>query len=226
MDDMPENNKAVSKSKEKKGRSLPDGAEREAFEAADSSKGIPVAGMGGSAGSLEPFKTFFKAMPADSGAAFVVIQHLAPARESLLPEILSQHTQMRVVQARDVLPVERNSVYVIPPNQYLEIREGVLHLIGPVKKTGVRMPIDFSFRSLAGDRQERAICILFSGASSDGTLGVRAVRGEGGLAIAQDPQTAQFGDMPGSAVATGLVDFVLPPDRMPEVVLNFLRPLI
>ena len=191
--------------------------------AADNPSAIPVVGMGGSAGSLEAFKTFFTAMPADSGAAFVVIQHLAPTHESLLAEILAQHTRMKVVQARDALPVEPNCVYVIPPNQYLRSREGVLYLAEPVTHDGIRMPIDFFFRSLAEDRQERAICILFSGAGSDGTLGVRAIRGAGGLAIAQDPQTAQFDDMPRNAIATGMVDFVLPPDRMPEALLNYLR---
>ena len=189
----------------------PAGPDKEAAEPADGSSGIPVVGMGGSAGSLEVFKTFFAAMPADSGAAFVVIQHLAPAHASLLPELLAQHTRMKVVQAQDAMPVEPNCVYVIPPNQYLGIRDGVLYLAEPVKQDGIRMPIDFFFRSLAEDRQERAICILFSGAGSDGTLGVRAIRGAGGLTIAQDPQTAQFDDMPRSAIATGLVDYVLPP---------------
>ncbi len=191
--------------------------------AADNPSAIPVIGMGGSAGSLEAFKTFFTTMPADSGAAFVVIQHLAPMHESLLAEILAQYTRMRVVQARDTLPVEPNYVYVIPPNKYLQSREGVLYLTEPVTHDSIRMPIDFFFRSLAEDQQERAICILFSGAGSDGTLGVRAIRGAGGLAIAQDPQTAQFNDMPRNAVATGMVDFVLPPDRMPEALLNYLQ---
>jgi two-component system CheB/CheR fusion protein len=140
-------------------------------ESIDIASGIPVVGMGGSAGSLEAFKTFFTAMSDDSGAAFVVIQHLAPTHESLLPELLAQHTCMRVVQARDQARVEANCVYVIPPNQYLEIREGVLHLVEPIKHGGIRMPIDFFFRSLAEDRQERAICIVFSGAGSDGDPG-------------------------------------------------------
>ena len=121
------------------------------------------------------------------------------------------------------MTVEPNCVYVIPPNQYLAVRAGVLYLVGQNKRDGIRMPIDFFFRSLAEDRQERAICIVFSGAGSDGTLGVRAVRGAGGLAITQDPQTAQFGDMPRSAISTGLVDFVLSPDRMAETLLNYLR---
>ena len=162
--------------------------DEEPAESAGGSSGIPVVGLGGSAGSLGSFEAFFAAMPADSGAAFVVIQHLAPAHASLLPELVAQHTRMKVVQAQDAVPVEPNCVYVIPPNQYLGIRDGVLYLAEPVKQDGIRMPIDFFFRSLAEDRQQRAIGILFSGAGSDGTLGVRAIRGGGGLAIAQDPQ--------------------------------------
>ena len=170
--------------------------DEEPTESAGDSSGIPVVGIGGSAGSLGSFEVFFAAMPADSGAAFVVIQHLAPTHASLLPELVAQHTRMKVVQAEDAVPVEPNCVYVIPPNQYLGIRDGVLYLAEPVKQAGIRMPIDFFFRSLAEDRQQRAIGILFSGAGSDGTLGVRAIRGGGGLAIAQDPNTAQFDTMP------------------------------
>jgi len=161
-------------------------------------------------------------MPADSGAAFVIIQHLAPAHKSMLAEILAQHTRMPVCEAREGMAVEENSVYVIPPNQYLGIRDGALYLAEPVTEHGIRLPIDFFFRSVAEDRQERAICILFSGAGSDGTLGIRAVRGAGGLTIAQDA-TAQFADMPRSAVATGMVDLVLRPDQMPKAVTEYLR---
>ncbi|MEN6449652.1 MAG: chemotaxis protein CheB [Thermoguttaceae bacterium] len=192
-------------------------------DSAGGPSGIPVVGLGGSAGSLRVFEAFFGAMPADSGAAFVIIQHLAPDHASLLPELVAQHTSMTVVQAQDAVPVERNCVYVIPPNQYLGIRDGILFLSEPVKQDGIRMPIDFFFRSLAEDRQQQAIGILFSGAGSDGTLGVRAIRGGGGLTIAQEPITAQFDTMPRSAIATGLVDFVLPPDRIPGALLEYLR---
>ena len=178
--------------------------------------------MGGSAGSLGPIKLFLAGMPADSGAAFVVIQHLAPSHTSMLTEILAQHTPMQIFDVREGMPVEPNCVYIIPPNRYLGIRDGVLYLADPVTVHGIRMPIDFFSRSLAEDRQERAIFILFSGAGSDGTLGVRAVRGAGGLTIAQD-QTAQFADMPRSAIATGMVDIVLSPDRMPKAVMDYLR---
>jgi two-component system CheB/CheR fusion protein len=185
--------------------------------------GIPVVGLGGSAGALESFRRFLAAVPAESGAAFVVIQHLAPTHESLLTELIAQHTRMRVVTAQDAVPVEANCVYVIPPQKYLGIHDGILSLTEPVLHGGIRMPIDFFFRALAEDRQERAIGILFSGAGTDGTLGVRAIRGAGGLTIAQDPASAQFGDMPRSAIATGLVDYVFPPDRMPAALLEYLR---
>ena len=181
----------------------PSRPDKEAPEFAGGSSGIAVVGLGGSAGALKSFEDFFTAMPADSGAAFVIIQHLAPTHASLLPELVAQHTRMKVVQAQEAVPVEPNCVYIIPPDHYLGIRDGVLYLTEAVKQDGIRMPIDFFFRSLAEDRQERAIGILFSGAGSDGTLGVRAIRGGGGLAMAQDPQTAQFDSMPRSAIATG-----------------------
>jgi len=191
--------------------------------AATATSGIPVVGLGGSAGALASFRRFLAAIPAETGAAFVVIQHLAPAHESLLTELLAQHTRMRVVDAQDAVPVEANCVYVIPPHKYLGIRDGILSVADPVAQAGVRMPIDFFFRALADDRQERAVGILFSGAGADGTAGVRAIRGAGGLTIAQDPESAQFGDMPRNAIATGLVDYVLPPDRMAEALLDYLR---
>ena len=141
---------------------------------------IPVVGLGGSAGALDSIKRFLAAMPADSGAAFVVIQHLAPAYSSMLTELLSQQTRMPVFEAHEGTPVEPNSVYVIPPNRFLGIRDGALYLAESVTERGIRMPIDFFARSLAEDRQERAILVLLSGAGSDGTLGVRAIRGAGG----------------------------------------------
>jgi two-component system CheB/CheR fusion protein len=196
---------------------------KEACAADDATTGVPVVALGGSAGALEPFNQFFAGMPADSGAAFVVIQHLSPTHESLLPELLARHTRMRVVQAQDGVPVEPNCVYVIPPNRDLGIRDGVLYLAEPVKQRGIPMPIDFFLRALAEDRQERAVCILLSGAGSDGTMGVRAIRGAGGLTMAQDPQTAQYGDLPRSAIATKLVDRVLQPEQMPDVVVGYLQ---
>ena len=140
-----------------------------------------------------------------------------------MPELLAQYTRMRVVSAQDARPVEANCVYVIPPGPICASVTALLYLAEPVAQGGIRMPIDFFFRALAEDRQERAVGILLSGAGSDGTLGVRAVRGAGGLTMVQDPQTAQFGDMPRSAMATELVDYVLPPDRMPGAITEYLR---
>lgn len=191
-------------------------------ETLGATSGIPVIGIGGSAGALESFKNFLAAMPADSGAAFVIIQHLAPAHSSMLTELLGQHTRMEVHEIREGMPVESNCVYVIPPGKYVSIRDGILFLTEPVTEHGIRMPIDFFFRSLAADRQERSICILFSGAGSDGTLGLRGIRGAGGLILAQD-HTAQFGEMPQSAVVAGLVDLVLSPEQMPRAILDYLR---
>lgn len=184
---------------------------------------VLVVGLGGSAGALDSLKAFFSSMPADSGAAFVIIQHLSPTHESLLPEILAKHTAMKVVQARDGVAVEPDCVYVIPPNHYLAIRDGVLSFTEPFKQEGLKLPIDYFLRSLAADRGERAVGILLSGSGADGTLGARAIRGAGGMVMAQDPQMAQFPDLPQSAVATGLVDYVLAPDQMPEALLNYLR---
>jgi CheB methylesterase len=134
-------------------------------------------------------------MPADGGAAFVVIQHLDPNHVSYMADLLAKCTEMTVVQAEDGMPVEANSVYTIPPNRFLTIRNNHLCLIEPVKYDGARMRIDFFFRSLAEDKREKAICVIFSGSGSDGTLGLREVRGAGGMTLVQQPETAQFDAM-------------------------------
>jgi two-component system, chemotaxis family, CheB/CheR fusion protein len=184
---------------------------------------IPVVGMGGSAGALQPFENFLASMPSNSGAAFVVIQHLSPNHESLLPELLARHTPMPVVQAENGLQVEANHVYIIPPLHHLGLRNGVLYFAEPLSEADSLMPIDFFFRSLAEDRKEKAVCILFSGAGSDGILGARSVRASGGLVIAQDPDTAQFSDIPAGAKVAGVVDRILPPEQMPAAILQYLR---
>ncbi len=198
-------------------------AEGQASQVAQEQGRVPVVGLGGSAGALEAFEAFFDAMPSDAGAAFVVIQHLSPEHESLLPAILAKHTSMRVMQAQDGQQVEPDCVYIIPPNHHLGIRDGKLFLAEPVQDHGARMSIDFFFRCLAEGHKERAICILLSGAGTDGTLGARAIRGGGGMVIAQDPTNAQFGDMPRGAITAGLADHVLTPRQMPQAVLQYLR---
>jgi two-component system, chemotaxis family, CheB/CheR fusion protein len=184
---------------------------------------IPVVGMGGSAGALLPFESFFTSMSSDSGAAFVVIQHMSPDHESLLPELLARHTRMPVAQAENGMQVEANRVYIVPPIHHLGLRNGHFYFTEPVKKSDARMQIDFFFHSLAEDRAEKAICILFSGAGSDGVFGAKMIRAAGGLVIAQDPDTAQFRDIPEGAKNAGVVDYVLPAERMSEAVLQYIR---
>jgi PAS domain S-box-containing protein len=179
--------------------------------------------IGASAGGLEALKEFFTAMPAGSGMAFVVIQHLDPSHVSHMSELLAKITDMRVVQAEDQMAPEPNSVYTIPPNKFLRLGEGRLHLTEPVKRDGVRMPIDFFFRSLAEDQHEKAICVLLSGSGSDGTLGLREISGAGGMIMAQEPKTAQFDSMSRSAIATGLVDYVLPVEEMPGALVKYVQ---
>ena len=162
-------------------------------------------------------------MPADSGLAFVLIQHLDPTHISLTDELLAKHTKMRVVQATAEMRVEPNRVYVIPPNRYLAISGDTLHLTEPPERRGMRLPIDFFFRSLADDRQQRAIGIVLTGTGSDGAQGVREIKAAGGMVLAQSPETAQHDGMPRSAIATGVVDFVLPIAQMPDRLLRYVQ---
>ncbi len=186
---------------------------------------FPIVGIGASAGGLAALEAFFSAMPSDRdpGMAFVVVQHLAPDHESVLPELIGRQTRMKVTQAEDEMRVEPNCVYVIPPNRDLSLSDGWLHLAEQHAARGQRLPIDFFFRSLARDQKARAICVVLSGTASDGTLGLRMIKGEGGMAMAQTPETTEHPGMPQSAIATGLVDFILPPQEMPEQLVQYAR---
>jgi two-component system, chemotaxis family, CheB/CheR fusion protein len=182
---------------------------------------LPIVGIGASAGGLEAFKQFFTQMPPGSGMAFVLVQHLDPTQKSLLVDLIQRATAMPVSQVRDGVVVEPNHVYIIPPNRDMTLRQGRLHLRAPRERRGLRLPIDTFFRSLAEDQSEHALCIVLSGTGSDGTLGLEAVKGEGGMAMAQDPETAQYDGMPNSAIATDVVDYVLPPAEMPEALIRY-----
>jgi two-component system CheB/CheR fusion protein len=184
---------------------------------------FPIVGIGASAGGIEAFKRFFSAMPADSGMAFVLLQHLDPTHESLMVDLLAKGTAMKVAQVEDQMPVVPNHVFMIPPNKDLAISGGVLQLTDPIMRRGMRMPIDFFFRSLAEDQQEKAICVILSGTGRDGTLGLQAIKGHGGMAMAQAPDTAQYDGMPRSAIGTGVVDYVLPIEKMPEALVKYVR---
>jgi two-component system, chemotaxis family, CheB/CheR fusion protein len=179
-------------------------------------KGFPIVGIGASAGGLAALEAFFSAMPvdADPGMAFVVVQHLAPDHKSLLTDLIRRRTRMQVFEVQDGLAVQPNCAYIIPPNRDMAFLNGTLQLIEPSAPRGQRLPIDFFFRSLAQDQRERSICIVLSGTGSDGTLGVRAIKGEGGMA-AQNPASTEYDGMPRSAIATGLIDYELPPAEMP-----------
>jgi two-component system CheB/CheR fusion protein len=182
---------------------------------------FPVVGIGASAGGLEAFERFFTAMPADGGMAFVLVQHLDPTHQSLTAQLLARRTAMPVVEVEDRMPVEANHVYIIPPNKSLTIRGSMLHLSEPVLQRGMRMPIDHFLRSLADARHEKAIGIILSGTGTDGTLGVKAIKGAGGIALAQSPEEAQHDGMPRSAIATGLVDYVGPIASMPDMLVRY-----
>ena len=184
---------------------------------------LPVAGLVASAGGLDAFKKFFAAMPADSGIAFVLIPHLDPQHESLMVELLTRHTSMPVVEAAEGMAVEANRVYIIPPNKNMTIAGGVLRLTGPVERGSWQTSIDLFLRSLADDQLEKAICIILSGTGSHGTLGLKAVKAAGGMAMVQDPKTAASPGMPESAIATGLADHVLPVEQMPEALVKYVQ---
>jgi two-component system CheB/CheR fusion protein len=171
-------------------------------------------GIGASAGSLEVLDRFLDALPADSGMTLVVVQHLERRHPSALAELLGKHTRMPVQQAEDGIRPQPDHVYVIPPNAVLTLERGLLRIARPAE-TGLRTPIDAFFRSLAQDRGENAVGIIVSGAGTDGTAGLRAIKEGGGLTLAQSPETATYDSMPQSAIAAGLVDFTLPVEEMP-----------
>jgi two-component system CheB/CheR fusion protein len=185
--------------------------------------GFPVVGIGASAGGLAAFEDFFSAMPDDGepGMAFVLVQHLAPEHKSLLVELIKRYTRMQVFEVEDGVVVQPNCVYIIPPNRDLAFLHGALHLLEPVLPRGQHLPIDFFFRSLAQDQHENAICVILSGTGRDGTQGARAIKGEGGMVMAQKPESAEFDGMPSSVIATGLVDYILPVTEMPAVLVAY-----
>ena len=184
---------------------------------------FPIVGIGTSAGGLEALETFFRQMPPHSGMAFVVVQHLDPTHASILVDLVRRYTLMRVFQIEDGMRVHPDCIYIIPPNRDMALMRGQLHLMEPVERRGLRLPIDFFFRSLAEDLMEKAMCIVLSGTGSDGTLGLKEIRGVGGMAMVQDPETAKYDGMPRSAIATGMVDYILPAEKMPEQLMQYVE---
>ena len=172
--------------------------------------GLAVIGIGASAGGLEAVTQLIEAWPADSGMAFVLVQHLDPNSESMMAALLAPHTALNVCVAAEGMPVMPGHLYVMPPGVYLSVGEGVLHLTAPAARPGARMPFDFLLHSLAQHYRERAGCVVLSGTGADGTDGLRSIKAHGGIVAVQDPAEAGYDGMPRSAVETGLADFVLP----------------
>jgi two-component system, chemotaxis family, CheB/CheR fusion protein len=182
-----------------------------------------VVGLGASAGGLEALYKLFDALPPDTGMAFILIQHLDPTHSSMMAGLLAGHTAMRVLEAADGMPIERNRVYIIPPGVYLSVREGVLRLTRPRERHGARMPFDFLLRSLAEDFGARAVCAVLSGSGADGSAGLTAIRDRGGLVIVQDPKDAAHDGMPRSAIMTGAANLVLPVAEIPAALVKYSR---
>lgn len=171
---------------------------------------VRVVGVGASAGGLEAFSQLLRGLPHDRGLAVVFVQHLSPQHDSALVSLLSSHTAMPVLQASEGMRLEPDHVYVIPPNVQMEMRGGGLHLTPRPEDRSRYTPIDAFLISLAAAARDRAIAVILSGTASDGAIGIREVKAAGGITIAQAPESAKYDGMPRAAIATGMVDLVLP----------------
>lgn len=181
----------------------------------------PVVGIGASAGGLDALEAFFSNLPANTGFTFIVVTHQQPDHVSLLPELLHHFTNMPVVSAEDGAILKPDHVFVCPPGKNLAVLKHRLHLSEPGKYNAANLPIDHFFRSLAEDIQAMSVGIILSGTGTDGTLGLKAIKGVSGLTMVQTPQTAKFDGMPSSAILMGDVDFVLPPEQMGQQLIKY-----
>jgi len=188
-------------------------------QAAPPQAGFPIVAIGASAGGLEACRKLLDALPAVRGVAVILIQHLDPTHKSLIVELLADHTAMTVCQATDGMRLAPGHLYVIPPGLYLSVQDGALHLSEPDAPHGARMSFDFLLRSLAQDAGSRAICVVLSGTGSDGTLGLAAIKAQGGQVLVQDPEEATHDGMPRSAIKTGLADAVLTADGIAAAIM-------
>ena len=184
---------------------------------------FPIIGIGASAGGLEALEQFFGNMPNNTGMAFVVIQHLDPDHAGIMPELLQRITTMKVYQATDNLVVKPNHLYVIPPNKSMSILHGVLFLFEPIETRGLRLPIDYFFKSLANDQKEKSAGIILSGMGSDGSQGIRKIKEMNGVVLVQEPTNAKFDAMPRSAINAVIVDVVAPATELPQKLLDCLK---
>lgn len=176
-----------------------------------------VVGIGASAGGLEALQKLFKAIPEDTGMAFVVVQHLSPDFISMMPELLGKHTQMAIYTAEDKMTIEPNCIYLNRRNKNLHVKGRQLYLLDIGPKHNLNLPIDIFFHTLGEEFKEKSIGIILSGTGSDGSRGIKTIKGAGGIVMVQTPESAQFDGMPNSAIATNTVDFMLPPEEMADV---------
>lgn len=187
------------------------------------SSAVRAVGLGASAGGLAVLEQFLAHVPPSSGLAYVVVQHLDPTQKAMLVELLQRSTAMPVLEATDTMRLEPDVVYVIPPNKELTVAGGLLHLEEPVQPRGMRLPIDLFFSSLARDQGEQSIGVVLSGMGSDGTLGLQAIKSQGGLTLAQLPESAQFDSMPQSAIAAGCVDIIGLASDLPDRIIRVIE---
>ena len=184
---------------------------------------FPVVGIGASAGGLEALQEFFKNMISAPDAAFVIIQHLSPDYKSYMNELLSRFTSIKIEIVTDGMTLKSNHIYLIPPKMNMTIFHGVLYLNELSATRTLNLPIDIFFRSLAKDQEKNAVGIILSGAGSDGTLGIKAIKEFGGMTMAQDEKSAKFESMPHSSIATGMVDIIMPPKQLAQELINYIK---
>ncbi|HMF43620.1 MAG TPA: chemotaxis protein CheB, partial [Polyangia bacterium] len=185
--------------------------------------GFPIVGLGASAGGLQALEEFFSNMPVDSGMAFVVVTHLHPDQPSMLSELVGRKTAMPVTELKKSTIVEQNHIYTIMPGRNVAMFKGALQPMTPDRTAPLSLPIDYFFRSLAQDQKDRAIGIILSGTGSDGTLGLKEIKGALGMVMVQREESASYAGMPQSAIATGLVDYVLAPAEMPAKLVAYVK---
>ncbi len=195
----------------------------QADDARSAGRTFPIVGIGASAGGLEALELFLRNVPQGSGMAFVIVQHLDPTHKSVMAHILQCATAMKVIQVKNRTRVQPDCVYVIPPNKDLSILHGVMRLLDPVAPRGRRLPIDFFFRSLADDLEERSIGVILSGMGTDGTMGINAIKEKAGVVFVQDPASAKFDGMPRSAIDAGFADVVAPVEALPSNIIAYLQ---
>jgi two-component system CheB/CheR fusion protein len=182
-----------------------------------------IVGIGASAGGLEAINELFDNIPENTNFAFVIIQHLSPDYKSLMVELLSKHTSMVVVEAKDDVLLMANCVYLLPAKKTMTLKQGRVKLEDKIQSNSPNHAIDIFFESLAKDKGDKSIAIILSGTGTDGTKGIAQIKDHGGTVVVQDPLTAEFDGMPNSAVSSGHADLILPPEIMMDELIDLLK---